>query len=558
MTGGNAVLIAILGGTALLLYGVRLVGEGLQRAAGTRLRHILQTLSGNRLKALAVGAGVTAVLQSSSATTVMLVGFASAGLLSLRQTIGVILGADVGTTVTVQLLAFNLLAVSPLIVFLGWVASLAKGTIGYVGRAVLGFGFLFLGIRLIADGTAPLKESPLFRDVLAALIQQDIVLLLIAAAFTALVHSSAATIGIAISLAASGLMPIEGAIPVILGANVGTAGTALVASAGANVEARRVAVAHAAFKIAGALIFLPVMDAFAQLVRATAPDDAPRQIANAHTLFNVALAVLFLPVATWAADLITRLIPEREQRREGAIYLDRQLLDTPAVAIGQAVREVLRMGDLVVRSLKDSLRVLERDDEDLMKAISKRDDEIDRLEEDIKNYLTQLREQSLTPEQAERETALLFVVVDLEAVGDVIDKQLMELAEKKIRGNHRFSEQGLREIADLHAKVVENLELAIAALAAGDASIAEKVLRHKSPISELERRYRQSHLDRLRAGLKESIDTSSIHLDVLLALRQVNSFATAIAYAVLGRHLPGVDVNGGGGRAAASSSEAAS
>jgi phosphate:Na+ symporter len=557
MTDGNAVLIAILGGTALLLYGVRLVGEGLQRAAGTRLRHILQTLSGNRLKALAVGAGVTAVLQSSSATTVMLVGFASAGLLSLRQTIGVILGADVGTTVTVQLLAFDLLAVSPLIVFLGWLASLAKGTIGYVGRAVLGFGLLFLGIRLIAEGTAPLKESQLFRDVLAALIDQDILVLVIAAAFTALVHSSAATIGIAISLAAGGLMPIEGAIPVILGANVGTAATALLASAGTNVEARRVAVAHAAFKIAGALIFLPLMDGFAQLVRTTAADDVPRQIANAHTLFNVALAVLFLPFAGMAADVITRLIPEREERREGAIYLDRQLLDTPAVAIGQAVREVLRMGDLVVRSLKDSLRVLERDDEDLMKAISKRDDEIDRLEEDIKNYLTQLREQSLTPEQAERETALLFVVVDLEAVGDVIDKQLMELAEKKIRGNHRFSDQGLREIADLHAKVIENLELALAALASGDASIAEKVLRHKSPISELERRYRQSHLDRLRAGLKESIDTSSIHLDVLLALRQVNSFATAIAYAVLGRHLPGVDVNGGGERAAPSS-EAAS
>ena len=162
----------------------------------------------------------------------------------------------------------------------------------------------------------------------------------------------------------------------------------------------------------------------------------------------------------------------------------------------------------------------------------------------MKNYLTQLRAQSLTEEQAERETALLFVVVDFEAIGDVIDKQLMELAEKKIRGHHSFSEQGSREIEDLHAKVTENLELAIAALAAGDRSIAEKVLRHKSPISELERRYRQSHMDRLRAGLKESIDTSSIHLDVLLGLRQVNSFATGIAYAVLGRHLPETDLPG--------------
>ena len=544
MNEGNAVLIALLGGTALLLYGVRLVGEGLQRAAGSRLRSILQTMSGDRFRALAVGAGVTAVLQSSSATTVMLVGFASAGLLSLRQTIGVILGADIGTTVTVQLLAFDLLAVAPAIVFVGWaLAAAARGTLSYIGRAILGFGFLFLGIRLIAESTAPLKGNVLFKDLLAALTGQEIVLIVVAAAFTALVHSSAATIGLAISLATSDLMPLDGAIPIILGANIGTAATALLASAGANVEAQRVAVAHAAFKVGGALLFFPLIDPFARLVAGTAAD-VPRQIANAHTLFNVALAVIFLPFAGLAADVFTRLVPERERRGEGAIYLNPQVLDTPAVALGQALREVLRMGDLVVSSLKDTLRVFERDDEHLMRAISKRDDEIDRLEEDIKQYLTKLREQSLTEEQAEREMALLFVVVDLEAVGDVIDKQLMELADKKIKGSYRFSERGLREIADLHAKVVETLELAMAALAAGDASIAEKVLRHKSPISELERRYRASHLERLRAGLKESIDTSSIHLDVLLALRQVNSFATAIAYAVLGRHMPRMNGNG--------------
>ena len=538
MSDPNTVLFALLGGTALLLYGVRLVGEGLQRAAGTRLRGILQGLSGNRLKALAVGAGVTAVLQSSSATTVMLVGFASAGLLSLRQTIGVILGADVGTTVTVQLLAFNLLAVSPAIVFVGWVLSaLGRGTVSYVGRAILGFGFLFLGIKLISDGTVPLKDSPLFRDMLTALVGQPIILLVLAAAFTALVHSSAATIGLAISLATNGLMPLEGAIPVIYGANVGTAGTALLASAGTNVEARRVAVAHAAFKVAGVLLFLLFTPAFADLIRAIG-GDAPRQIANAHTLFNVALAIIFLPLATPAADFITRSIPETRRTEEGAIYLDRQVLDAPAVALGQALRETLRMGDVVVRSLRDTMTVFERDDEKLMTEIVKRDDQIDRLEEDIKQYLTKLREQALTEEQSERETALLFVVVDLEATGDVIDKQLMELAEKKIAGSHRFSERGLAEIRDLHRKVTENLELALGALASGDRTIAEKVLRHKSPISQLERRYRQTHIERLHAGLKESIDTSSIHLDVLLALRQINSFATAIAYAVLGRHLP--------------------
>ncbi len=536
MTDADRVLFALLGGTALLLYGVRLVGEGLQRAAGARLRHILTTLSGNRLKALGVGAGITALLQSSSATTVMLVGFASAGLLSLRQTIGVILGADIGTTVTVQLLAFNLLDLAPLIVFAGWVISVAsKGTLGYVGRAILGFGFLFLGMKLIVDGTGPLKHSTLFADFLAAMSGQTILLIIIAAAFTGLVHSSAATIGLAMSLAQSGLMPLDGAIPIILGANVGTAATALVASLGANTEARRVALAHAGFKIGGALIFLPFLAPFTDLVRNTTPD-IPRQIANAHTLFNVALAALFLPFADWAADIITRLIPERRATETGAIYLNPQTLDTPAVALGQAVRETLRMGDVVVRSLRESISVLERNDEELMRQVIARDDVIDRLEEDIKQFLIKLGQQQLTEEQAERETALIFVIANLEEIGDVVEKNLMELAEKKLRGGHSFSQQGWAEIADVHAKVVENLELALSALAAQDPSIAEKVIRHKSRINLLERQMRQTHIQRLHEGLRESVDTSSLHLDLLANLKRANSLAAGIAYAVLGRH----------------------
>src|SRR5438270_1383441 len=284
MTSADLVLFAILGGTALLLYGVRLVGEGLQRAAGTRLRHLLSTLTGNRFKALLVGAGVTAMLQSSSATTVMLVGFASAGLLTLRQTIGVILGADIGTTVTVQLLAFDLLALSPLVVFVGWLLwTVGRGSIGYIGQAVLGFGFLFLGMKLVADGTAPLARSALFADFLRALTDQPLLLIILGAIFTALVRSSAAVIGLSLSLAASGLMPLVGAIPVILGANIGTAATAALAAVGQNAEARRVAAAHGAFKVIGVLLFFPFIAPFADLVTRTAPD-LPRQIANAHTI----------------------------------------------------------------------------------------------------------------------------------------------------------------------------------------------------------------------------------------------------------------------------------
>jgi phosphate:Na+ symporter len=536
VTSADLVLFSLLGGTALLLYGVRLVGDGLQRAAGTRLRHVLSTLTGNRLKALAVGAGVTAVLQSSSATTVMLVGFASAGLLSLRQTIGVILGADVGTTVTVQLLAFDLLAVSPLVVFAGWLLwTVGRGTPRYVGQAVLGFGFLFLGMKLVSDGTAPLANSDLFRSLLTALTNQPLILFLVSAVFTALVRSSAAVIGLALSLAASGLMPLSSAIPIIFGANIGTAATALFATIGQNAEALRVAAAHAAFKVLGVILFVPFVGPFSQLVAGSAPD-VPRQIANAHTLFNVILAAVFLPFTNIAADLFTRLVPDRATTSTGAIYLNAQTIDTPAVALGQALRETLRMGDIVQQSLRDSIVVLERDDERLMREVIARDDVIDGLEEDIKQFLIGVGQQQLTEEQAERETALIFVIANLEEIGDVIEKNLMELAEKKITGHHMFSQQGWSEIRELHAKVVENLELAMSALAANDPTIAEKVIRHKSVVNVLERRLRQTHIRRLHEGLRESIDTSSIHLDLLANLKRINSLVAGIAYAVLGRH----------------------
>src|SRR2546430_7638612 len=267
----------------------------------------------------------------------MLVGTGSAGLLTHRQTIGVILGADIGTTVTVQLLAFTLLGFAPLVVFLGWLVYTAfGGTAKYIGQAILGFGFLFLGMKLIADGTVPLKASALFGDLFGALVGQPLLLLLLAAVFSALVRSSAATIGIGLSFAAGGLMNLDGAVPIIFGANVGTAATALVAAVGANAEARRVAAAHALFKVVGVLIFLPLSVAFADLVRHTT-DDPARQIANAHSLFNLLLALLFLPFTRFAADLFTRLIPDTGRRQLGAMYLTPNVLATPPARPGQAV-----------------------------------------------------------------------------------------------------------------------------------------------------------------------------------------------------------------------------
>ncbi|OLC56386.1 MAG: hypothetical protein AUH85_06600 [Chloroflexi bacterium 13_1_40CM_4_68_4] len=534
MDAGTFVLISLAGGASLLLYGIRLVGDGLQRAAGGRLRHLLTTLAGGRLRGLVVGASVTALLQSSSATTVMLVGFASAGLMSLREAMGVVLGADIGTTVTVQLIAFNVLDYSLLVVFVGSLLMASRGTTRALGQAVFGFGLLFLAMKLLQDGMAPVRDNQLVQDVMVALGSQPVVLIAFAALFTAMVRSSAATIALAMAFASQGLLRLDGAIPIIFGANIGTAGTAVLASLGANVEARRIAAAHVLFKVVGVVLFLLFIQPFAQLVSLTTADPA-RQIANAHTIFNVVLALLFLPASDLVADWITRAVRDTSTPQLGAIYLDNRVLDTPALALGQATREVLRMADLVLTSLKQTIDVFRTDDEDLLRQIVRRDDQIDRLEEDIKQYLTQLRIQSLDEEQAKRERAILFVITDLEAIGDVIDKNLMELAEKKRRGGHRFSERGWDEIVALHAKVFENLELAITAFAAQDRSLAEKVIRHKANINVIEREYRQTHIGRLHEGLRESIDTSSIHLDVLANLKRINSLTTNIAYVVLGQ-----------------------
>src|SRR5207247_8674388 len=270
----------------------------------------------------------------------------------------------------------------------------------------------------------------------------------------------------------------------IFGANIGTAATALFAAIVQNAEALRVAAAHAAFKVVGVILFVPFAGLFTDLVAQTAPD-VPRQIANAHTLFNVILAAVFLPFTNIAADLFTRLVPDRATKATGAIYLNPQTIDTPAVALGQALRETLRMGDVVLQSLRDSLTVLEHNDEGLQREVISRDDVIDRLEEDIKQFLIGVGQQQLTEEQAERETALIFVIANLEEIGDVIEKNLMELAAKKIAGHHVFSQQGWSEIRELHSKVLDNLELAMSALAANDATIAEQIIRHKSVVNVL-------------------------------------------------------------------------
>src|SRR5262245_57444511 len=529
-------LVSLFGGLALLLYGMRLTGEGLQRVAGGHLRHLLTSATQRPLAAVGAGALVTALIQSSSATTLMLVGFVGAGLMTFRQSLGVILGADIGTTVTVQILAFKVHGLSLFLVGAGFTVNFFahRSTIKSLGQVVLGFGFLFLGMQVILDGMAPLAEHALTRQLLVALSDRPPLGLLVGALLSAGMASSAATIGLAISLSHQGALDLAHTLPVVLGANIGSCAVALSASWQATAEARRVAVAHVAFKVLGVALVYPFIPALADLVARTAADPG-RQIANAHTLFNVAISAAFLPGAEIAARAITALVPEAERGDNPfkTRYVDDRALDQPALAIGQATREALRMGDVAQSMFRDAMTVLRTDRQELLEDVERRDDQLDYLEREIKLFLSRLGRESMSPDLARKEIALITFIGNLENIGDIIDKNLMELARKKLYQGRRFSEAGEAELIEFHSLVSKNLERAIAGFAANDKGLAQEVLDQRPAVRQRERELRESHLQRLRRGLAESLETSEIHLDVLTNLKRISSHVTALVFPIL-------------------------
>jgi len=531
-------IFGLFGGILLLLYGMRLAGGGLQKVAGARLRALLIKATDNRLKGVGVGALITALLQSSSATSVMLVGFAGSGLLGLKETMGVILGADIGTTVTVQVIAFKiydyaivLIGIGILMEFLG-----KDGPLQDIGRGVLGFAFVFLGLKVIMDTFAPLALDPSFKDTLLNLGKDPIAGTIVAALLTALLHSSAATLGIAITAGYNGLITLDTAMPVVLGANIGTCVSAITSSIGASIEAKRVALAHILFKVIGVLIVLPFLEPFTRLVGLTT-SSLPRQVANAHTLFNIGITILFLPLIGPFTRFVKILMPERAGREErfGPRYLDPMVLTSPSLALGQATREALRMADIVQGMLKEGIEVFKRDDTRLLEEIEKRDDDVDLLDREIKLYLTRLSKEGLTDQESGREMEVIAFTNNLENIGDVIDKNLMELAKKKIKNGLTFSHEGLKEILGFHQKVMEGFELGVSAFTSGDKELAHRLLKEKIRVAEMEKELREAHINRLHRGLRESIDTSSIHLDVLTNLKRINSYISNIAYPILER-----------------------
>ncbi|MFL5263871.1 MAG: Na/Pi cotransporter family protein [Anaeromyxobacteraceae bacterium] len=518
------------------MHGLALTREGLQIVAGDKLRSILFALSSNRVVGLLSGAVVTTIIQSSTAVTVMLVGFAASSLMTLTQAMAVVLGADIGTTITVQLIAFRVSGYALAIVASGFAVRFfaRKRRARAGGEAVMGFGLLFFGMKIMGDATLPLRTSPFFVDALEHLSRTPFAGLAVGAAATVLMQGSAPTIGVLIAMASSGSMSTAAAMPLVLGANIGTTITPIIAAAGQPPAGKRVAVAHALFKLVGVAAFLPVIGWFTRLAMSTAPDVA-RQIANAHTLFNVFTALAFLPFVGVGSRLVSRFYVEGEHERFGPRYLDPRAIESPALAFGNAHREFLRMADIVADMVKDCMRTFEQNDLDLAADIEARDDKVDILNREIRFYLARLGQEAMTPEQSERQMELISLANDIENVGDLVNRHVLALARKKVAHGLTFSREGWSEIRAFHEKVCENFDLALVAFSTADEEIARKVLRHREKLVEFEGELKEQHIARLNQGLRESLETSSVHLDLLAILRRINGYVGNMAAAVVRR-----------------------
>jgi phosphate:Na+ symporter len=530
-------LVGLLGGLAIFLFGIKFGGRGLQKAAGGRLRDVVCRLTSNRFLGLLSGVIVTVIIQSSSATTAMMVSFANAGVIVLQQALGVILGADIGTTLTVQLIAFRIFDYALLFVLLGFVLFISKvERYSRVGQIVLGFGLLFFGMSVMASAVGPAKDHPAFVGFMLGVQRSAILAIIASAIFTAVIQSSAATIGLVLTFAFQGVITIESAIPLVLGANIGTCITALLASLGGGPEGRRIAWAHTFFKVIGVLLLLPFLGPFTRFVAGTAPS-LTRQIANAHSLFNIGAALAFIPFVRPWAHLFRFLVKEEEVGVEAfkPVYLDRRVLDTPSLALGQATREVLRMADITYGVYSKSIDVFIKNDEALRERLIEEDDKIDALEEAITPYLTEISQKEMSDLEAQRAVALLFIVKNLELIGDIVSKSLMDLALKKILVSHRFSPEALERISQYHEQIEKTFQMAIDSLASMDKKLAREVVERKSEMNVLERELHKEHLSILRGRKDEVAETSTVFLDAISDLKRINSYASGIAYAVLGK-----------------------
>lgn len=526
-----------LGGISLFLYGMQLMGDGLQAAAGSKLQRILGALTKRTIYGVALGAGVTSILQSSSATTVMTVGLVNAGLMNLQQAFGIVMGANIGTTITAQLIAFKLTDYITLLLAIGFLIRTVakKRQMKDIGQVLMGFGILMLGMAMMSNSVAPLRHNTAVVEFIGRFSTHPILGLLVGLCMTVVIQSSSATVGILMAMAGQGLIPLEGAVPVLLGDNIGTCITAVLATTlQANINAKRVALSHVLFNLIGSIIAIALLSQFLALVLKISPaGNISRQIANAHTVFNVVNTILFLPFAGQFTKLIEKIMPNKN----GEIsyqpkFLNESMLDTPAIALSLARKEVSRMGSLALGNTKRAFSCINQYDSKKVKYIKEHEPVIDNLEEAITVYLTKMSEKNLSVELTNIHTGLLHCCMDLERIGDhaeTIAKRVKSMNEDGIS----FSPEAAEEMKEIGDMVIRTTADALQALEDNDVNLAKTALARSHEVRKKEKAMRRSHVDRLNRGVCTP-ETGFVMLELLLNMKRVSDHAQNLCEIVLG------------------------
>ncbi len=529
-------LLNLLAAVALLVWGTYLVRTGILRVFGANLRHVLARSINTRPAAALSGLGVTALVQSSTATALIVSSFVGQGLVALPTALAVMLGADVGTSLMAVVFSFDLSWLSPLFIFVGVVLFITRQAtpLGRFGRVLIGLGLMLLALRLVSESTAIMVKSPAVQALLLSLSSDILLEITVGAVLAVVAYSSLAIVLLTATLAASGAIPLDVALGLTLGANLGSGLLGVLATAKSTVEVRQVPMGNLVFKIVGIVLAAPFVSFWIRTLKPYLPEPA-MVVVLYHLVFNVLIAILLLAfthvIARWVEQWLPK--PDRTLVAGRPHHLDPSAISTPSLAISNAAREALHQADVVETMLLGMLRVIKDNDLRLAEELRKMDDTVDQLYSAIKYYLTKISREALGEEESRRWTDIISFTINMEQIGDIIERILLDIEDKKIKKGRNFSDAGMAEICELHARLVDNLRLGMSVFLNGSVRDAQKLLEEKARFRDLERAYAGTHLTRLTENTVQSIETSSLHLDLISDLKRINSHICSIAYPIL-------------------------
>jgi phosphate:Na+ symporter len=530
-------LLNLLAAIALLVWGTHIVRTGMLRVFGENLRRILAASFSNRFRALLAGLGVTSIVQSSTATCLIVASFVGKNLVSTSAALAVMLGADVGTSLMAVVFSLDLSWLSPLLIFVGVVIFISRQNsgAGAVGRVLIGLGLITLALQLIIGATRPLTDSPAVRALLVALPNEILLDIVVGAVLTVLSYSSLAIVLLVATLATSALIPMSVALGLVLGANIGSGILALLATANATPQVRRLPLGNLIFKSVGVLLFILFMPQVHVLMQQLVPG-VHQQVVLFHLAFNIVLAVLFIGFTGLVGRTVDRWL--RDSSSSGSLttrprHLDPLALTMPSLAISCAAREALHQADIVETMLRGIVPVIRNNDLRLSAELRKLDDTVDELYSAIKFYLTQISGEALSKDESRRWTDIVSFTINMEQIGDIIERVLLDIEDKKVKKSRSFSEAGMAEIVHLHERLLSNLRLAMSVFLDGHVRDAKRLLEEKAHFRDLEHEYAANHIARLRENTTQSIETSSLHLDLISELKRINSHICGVAYPIL-------------------------